>query len=181
VNILPPNPATRLRRFIAGLCDLLGRQLPRQADPLPGFLVWQWLRRLAHRLDTLAARPPAPPRFACPAPVAGCRPGHASLPATAAPRRRGWLLELSPDFAGQGEALRQMLADRQIQALLQAAPRLQPALARLLRLLGTDFPAAPRRPAPVAIRPARPDRETRDRPEDFANPRSPVTVFAKPA
>ena len=166
VNIFPPSPASRLRRFIAGLCDLLGRHLPRQADPLPGFLLWQWLRRLARRLDGVAARPPALP----PSPGIPSLPHWpAPLPAARAPCRRGWLVELSPDFISQGEALRRLLMDTRIQELMEATPGLHPALCRLLRLLDTDAAAAAPRAAAAAIRPAWPERKARDWPETIGN------------
>ena len=177
----PPSPATRLCRFITGLYNLLGRQLPHEADPLPGFLLGQWLRRLVRRLDALVARPPPPPPFACPPPIPRCPPGLAFPPAARAPRRRGWLRDLSPDFAGQGEALRRLLTDREVQALLQAAPRLQAAFRRLRHLLGIDPPAAPRHAAPAAIRPAQPDTKPRHGPAEYANPPVQVTAFANPA
>ena len=188
MNIFLSSPATRLRRFITGLCDRLREHLPRQADPVPGFLVWQWLHRLSLRLERLADFPARAPAL-LPSPSAPSLPHWpAHMPAARAPSRRGWLVELSPDFAGQDETLRRLLWDPQIEALLDAAPQLHAALCRLLRLLDTEIPATQRRaeppatpPAPVWLRPGAAIPRARRQPRADGTPPPPGLIFPSPA
>ena len=158
MNIFPP--AARLRRFIASLCELLAGHMPRQPDPAPAFLVWQWLHRIAQRLDRLHTCLPGLQTL-MPAPrqpdIQLWLPPFPSMPGIRPPQSRGWLAELSPAFAGQGEYLCQLLDDPQINALLQAEPRLHASLRRLLHLLDTkssqlSYPARSD-PAPPTARP----------------------------
>ena len=156
MNLAPPLPETRLRRVIAGLRDLLARHLPQQADPLPAFLVWQWLHRLVRRLDSLGfslSPDPAMPPGPSPAAPGRALPDCAASPAALPPRRRGWLLDIAPEFADHGEQLRRLLADPRIQALLEDSSRLAPTLRRLLHLLDIAGPV-PLAAAPTIATPA---------------------------
>ena len=147
------SPASRLQRLVTGLCTLLADHLPHQDDPLPGFLVWQWLQRLIRRLETLGSRLAAGPALP-PLPHGAALPELSAWPAPRAPQSRGWLLDISAEFITHADQLRLLLDDPQIQALLEDAPDLKPSLHRLQRLLDVAGPTPPATRAPATCRPA---------------------------
>ena len=154
----PPAPAVRFAALIAALCAAVAASLVRPGKPgLAGpliLLLWTRLKRMATRVERLAARVaagPLPPPRAHPAGAARRRP--AASPYERLPRKRSWLVQLVPATAFGAERLRLLLEDAATQELIAAAPQLGRTLRPLCRALGLAPPPVLQRkpPAPAAL------------------------------
>jgi hypothetical protein len=176
-------PATLACRFalgVAGLRDMLIAHLIRTNTAQP-FLIFLWfrLRRLRRRIATLAEQlanglPLSPPPSRAEPAAPSARPSPARglryLPTTP-----GWLFDLDIRFATYTEYFRDLLAQPEMAALLEAAPHLRRQLRSVLRPLMAELPsilALPPRPPrprpanpPTLSRTPRPRRRTQVKPD----------------
>jgi hypothetical protein len=153
--------ACRFALGVAGLRDMLIAHLVRTETAQP-FLIFLWfrLRRLHRRLATLAAQlalglPLSPPPRAEPSSLSD-RPSPAKA-TRYLPTTKGWLFDLDIRFAAYTEYFRDLLAQPEMESLLDAAPHLRRQLRSVLRPLTANLPpilALP--PRPPRPRPATP-------------------------
>lgn len=167
----------RLNRIIRPLEAILAGRGSRRAEParkllialLVCFLIWK-LRRLAGMVTGNRGIGPKPRRAAAtkaavtasretPEIVAAMEidPGIPG-PDTPPPDEPSGPVEQTPDEAPYGDALRRLIQQPEMLALLKANPQLKAALRRLLHLLGSEPPSEPAPPprAPCANQPKRP-------------------------
>ncbi|HQT60574.1 MULTISPECIES: hypothetical protein [unclassified Acidiphilium] len=149
--------------FIAALCACVAAEgmRCRRGGPVT-VLAWSRLRRLCARFESLAARPPAPPRHRA------RRPGRAAarspLPRAAArsplPRDFGWLRQTFPAAAALAPQLRALLDTPDMQGFIAATPTAGRILRPLCHTLGLRLP-------PIL---ALPPRERKPRPKPVPDP-----------
>lgn len=139
-------PAARFRQFARAVSALLVERMRGAGEPLALFLVWEFLDRLARRVEILSARlaageivfpVPRDPPDNVDAPDA---PDPADWPREKLPCRKGWLVQEFSDFGRFGDQLVQILLEPEMQALLANAPQLKPSFRRLARMLGVECP-----------------------------------------
>ncbi len=161
----PKTPAARFARLIAALCEAVaarasGPARPGLAGPLV-ILIWTRLRRMARRVERIAARlaagPLPPPRRRLATPRRTAAPPYQRLP-----RGRAWLVRLAPAAAFGAGQLQALLDDPAVQTLTEAAPQIGRTLRPLCRMLGVSLPPFLRLPSQA--RPAPPRRATAGRP-----------------
>lgn len=173
----------RLNRVIIPLEELLAGRGPRGAAPvrlllialLFCFLFWK-LRRLAGMAEHGVTARPKARRMAAQAKVAASGGESAAGAAVAAypcipppdigpAREPVWPDSETADFSPYGDKLRRLIQQPEIQALLDASPRLKPSLRRLLSLLGTEIPPelAPSPRSPRRLQPKPPVRTAQRR------------------
>jgi hypothetical protein len=145
-------PATRFAAVIDALCTVVVFGL---GAGLPGPLVirlWERLTKISARFTALGKRPIKPraipndpplrePQLAEPQPD----PRYKTL---CLPKAEAWLLRLLPEAEPFAAQLQAMLAQPDMQALLQAKPSLIRLIRPLCRMLGVQPPAEPRPPRP---------------------------------
>ncbi|MDA8249534.1 MAG: hypothetical protein M0Z28_10170, partial [Rhodospirillales bacterium] len=154
-------------------CPAMNR--PGLAGPLI-ILIWTRLKRIAQRVDRIAARLAAgtlhPPRRRAPR---ARRRSPAERPAL--PRNFGWLVRQVPAAAAGTCQLQALLADPAMEALIAAAPQIGRSLRPLCHMLGLRPPPVLRIPAPArppAAGPAPlPAAARRRAPEGTARPADP--------
>ena len=166
VQATAPEMVRRLGLIVGGLAAVIARRFLR--DPKFGALVaplWGWLNRTVQRVGRapvgapVRVRAPVAPRVA-PDDAAG----RAVRPRLRLPTGRGWLVQaLGWEAAGYGSQLQALLAEPEMQALLDAVPAVGRALRPLGRMLGVQVgPARVKPPAaakPRAVRVRRPRAE----------------------
>ena len=173
----PPTPAERFARCIRDLRDVIAAQglAIRLPSPLI-LLVWARIRRLAFRFAQSVANPPRPrkprPANAKPrSPSEPIAPGEPHLPTGYA-----WLRRLIPDHRINFcvGAIRDILENPEMAALIVATPTAGRALRPLCHILGIPLP--PNLRLPPRPKPEKPAREPRSAP----GPRPPAFSFPCP-
>jgi hypothetical protein len=176
----PLTPAARFARLIAALCEVVAASRKRLAGPLI-ILIWTRLRRMALRVDRVAARvasgplPPPRPRSAAP------RRQPVAPPAQRLPRGFAWLVRLAPQTAFGAGQLQALLDDPAMQGLIAAAPQIGRTLRPLCRMLGVHPPPSLRRPSPAGQAAPRPALAVGPVAADPPRARSPRPAPAPPA
>jgi hypothetical protein len=164
----PPALAQTFALIIGGLCRAAAARMAADQSVRPLLLlIHPWLGRLARKFAILAARVQAgalpPPRRRSARPR--CRPpGPPRLP-----RQFALLIRLAPGSAACfGSQLQHFLADPEMTALLEAAPRAGRLFRPLCRMLAVPLPPSLRLPP----RPARatPARATSAQPDPAIHP-----------
>ncbi|MHB1302686.1 MAG: hypothetical protein ACYCZB_04335 [Acidiphilium sp.] len=170
----PPTPAERFARCIRDLRDVIAAQglAIRLPSPLI-LLVWARIRRLAFRFAQSVANPPRPrkPRPANAKPRSPREPVAAGEPCL--PTGYAWLRRLIPDYRINFcvGAIRELLDDPEMAALIAATPTAGRALRPLCHLLGIPLPPNLRLPPrPKPEKPTRKPRPARPRPPAFSSP-----------
>ena len=159
VQATAPEMVRRLGLIVGGLAAVIARRFLR--DPKFGALVaplWSWLNRTVQRFGR--ARPPVATRRQ----VVRTAPPRDAQARLRLPQGRGWLVQaLGWEAAGYGSQLQALLAEPEMQALLDAVPAVGRALRPLGRMLGAQVgPARVKPPAaakPRAVRVRRPRAE----------------------
>ncbi|MHB1303948.1 MAG: hypothetical protein ACYCZB_10815 [Acidiphilium sp.] len=172
----PPTPAERFARCIRHLRDVIAAQglAIRLPSPLI-LLVWARIRRLAFRFAQSVNNPPRPrkprPADAKPRPAKPPRAPAAGEPCL--PTGYAWLRRLIPDYRINFcvGAIRDILENPEMAALIAATPTAGRALRPLCNILGIPLPPHLRLPPrPKPEKPARKPRPARPRPSAFSFP-----------
>ncbi|OYW12049.1 MAG: hypothetical protein B7Z59_02605 [Acidiphilium sp. 37-67-22] len=151
--------------FIAALCACVAAEgmRCRRGGPVT-VLAWSRLRRLCARFESLAARPPAPPRHRARTPRSARGDARSPLPRGDArsplPRAFGWLRQTFPAAAALAPQLRALLDAPDMQGFIAATPTAGRILRPLCHTLGL-------RPPPGL---ALPPRERKPRPKPAPKP-----------
>lgn len=166
ISRFPPIPTTGalaagFALIVKGFCDTIAERSGRRLFPaLLAALMWARLRRLALRIESLAAKfragtlhPPRPKRPR-PAPKAPLKPAPAPRPS----RAFGWIGQLVPEARVHAGFLERWLAEPEVAALLQAAPQAARLLRPLCHMAGI-------RPDPALLPPLPARRRAKPRPE----------------
>ena len=159
--------AARLGLIVGGLAALVARRFLKEPQFFALIVpLWGWLGRVGRRFAVAIARPAvvrrrsaAASRVNAPVAAVAARPAVVRLPSG-----HGWLVRaLGWEAAGYGSQLQALLAEPEMQALLDAVPAVGRALRPLGRMLGVQVgPARVKPPAaakPRAVRVRRPRAE----------------------
>jgi hypothetical protein len=169
-----PDLARQFGLVLGRLCTAIGLGGGRPLFTALLDLVWSRVNRTRHRLEHLLARlaagwrpRPATPRAAPAAPPDPAAPRRTRVCAPALapwPHGRGWLVHVGGyHAAGSASQLEHLLTDPAIAELVATVPSVGRMLRPLCRILGISPPV-------LGLKPPKPPRVPRARPESAAHP-----------